>query len=85
MHASPHASSPAGHFCWHAPFTQSTAPPVGVAHFVHDVPHAATVSPLHVGVPEVPEVPDEPEVPESSEVPDVPPEVPGEVAFGFTL
>ena len=78
-HALPQIVCVPGHLPWHAPATQSTVPPVGAVHLVHDAPHASTVSPLHAD-PEVPELPDAPDVPELPPlVPELPllaPEVP---------
>jgi hypothetical protein len=42
----PQSVSVPGHACRHEPPVQATEPPVGAVHFVHDGPHASTVSPL---------------------------------------
>jgi hypothetical protein len=37
----------------HCLFVHATVPPVGGVHFVHESPHASTLSPAHAGVPEL--------------------------------
>jgi hypothetical protein len=54
----PQSVSVPEHVCWHEPPVHATEPPSGAVHFVHDEPHASTVSPLQEGVePSGPELP----------------------------